>query len=242
MIQAVAFDLDDTLYDEVDYCRSGFQAVAEFLASPPAQSAETILEVLWRQFSSGNRTKTFNAALDALGIKYSAGGCLPADEDLIQTLVHVYRNHRPQISLPKDSKKVLAQLGSEYELGLITDGFLPAQKLKVQALGIEKYFKAIIYTEELGREFWKPSPAGFQKLMEVLNCGAEAIVYVADNETKDFIGPNKLGITTIQILRPLRLHRQDGLRHTESSDLANAAARFRIGSIQELPTLMTQMP
>jgi len=32
MITTVIFDLDDTLYDEIDYCRSGFASVAEFLA------------------------------------------------------------------------------------------------------------------------------------------------------------------------------------------------------------------
>ena len=32
MIKAVVFDLDDTLYDEIDYCRSGFAAVADSLA------------------------------------------------------------------------------------------------------------------------------------------------------------------------------------------------------------------
>jgi FMN phosphatase YigB (HAD superfamily) len=33
MITTVIFDLDDTLYDEIDYCKSGFMAVAEFLTS-----------------------------------------------------------------------------------------------------------------------------------------------------------------------------------------------------------------
>ena len=88
----------------------------------------------------------------------------------------------------------------------MTDGFLPAQKLKVRALGIEKYFKSIIYTEELGRQFWKPSPAGFEKLLRDLNAKPETCAYVADNPAKDFIAPNQLGFTTIQIIRPNRIH------------------------------------
>jgi len=35
MITTVIFDLDDTLYDEVEYRRSGFASVAEFLADSP---------------------------------------------------------------------------------------------------------------------------------------------------------------------------------------------------------------
>jgi FMN phosphatase YigB (HAD superfamily) len=44
MITTVVFDLDDTLYDELDYCRSGFRAVAASIADlPDAASANCIL-------------------------------------------------------------------------------------------------------------------------------------------------------------------------------------------------------
>ena len=195
MITTVIFDLDDTLYDEIDYCRSGFTSAAEFLAGlPQMPSAERIFEVFWQQFIAGNRTKTFNSALKELGIASAA----PADSDkLITDLIEVYRNHVPKITLPADSRDVLDQLTGKYTLAMITDGFLPAQKLKVQALGIEKYFKSIIYTEALGREFWKPSPAGFKKIIQILNTEPKSIVYLADNEKKDFIAPNKLGFVTV---------------------------------------------
>ena len=67
MIETVILDLDDTLYDERDYCKSGFAAVADHLAaSGDAPAAERIFDALWGQFSEGNRTRTFNAALDTL--------------------------------------------------------------------------------------------------------------------------------------------------------------------------------
>ena len=135
MFTTVVFDLDDTLYDEIDYCKSGFTAVAEFLAAMPQMpSTERIFEVFWQQFTAGNRTKTFNTALEELAIA-------AADSDkLITDLIEVYRNHVPKITLPAESRDVLNQLTEKYTLAMITDGFLPAQKLKVQALGIEKYF------------------------------------------------------------------------------------------------------
>jgi len=203
MVTTVVFDLDDTLYDEIDYCRSGFTAAAEFLAAlPKMPSAERIFEVFWQQFTAGNRTKTFNTALEELGITSAQAN----SNNLITDLIEVYRNHVPKITLPADSKDVLDQLTGKYTLSLITDGFLPAQKLKVQALGIEKYFKCIIYTEALGREFWKPSPVGFKKIMQILNTEPKNIVYLADNEKKDFIAPNKLGFLTVQLIRPERIH------------------------------------
>ncbi|MHC4791767.1 MAG: HAD family hydrolase, partial [Planctomycetota bacterium] len=161
MVTTIVFDLDDALYDEIDYCRSGFKAVADFVTkSPGVPNAEHIFDCLWQQFKSGNRKKTFNTALEELGIDY--------DEKFIGELVKVYRNHTPKITLPADSKDVLSQLKDKFTLALLTDGFLPAQKLKVQALDLEKYFKCIIYTEHLGRDCWKPSPAGFEKIIQTL--------------------------------------------------------------------------
>lgn len=228
MITTVVFDLDDTLYDEIDYCRSGFSAAAEFLAGrPDTSSAERIFAAMWRQFMSGNRSRTFNAALDELGVGY--------DQRRIGELIDVYRNHVPKIELPSDSRDILAELSTKYTLALLTDGFLPAQQLKVQSLGIERYFAQIIYTEELGRECWKPSEAGFEKVLESLGIQPDSAVYVADNENKDFIAPNRLGFATVQILRCNRIH--TSARPVEPG----YAARHVIHQIGQLPTLLERL-
>jgi len=227
MITVVVFDLDDTLYDEIEYCRSGFAAVSEFLAnmydSPPC---DRIFSALWGQFTGGNHTTTFNAALDELAIS--------CDDKLVLELVKVYRNHAPEMTLPEDSRGILVELSTKYTLGLLTDGFLPAQRLKVQKLGIEDYFQSIVYTEELGREFWKPSPAGFEKIMQDLNAIPENIVYIADNEKKDFIAPNKLGFSTVQLIRPARIH-------TSSSKESGAVAQHITHRISQLPAIILQL-
>ncbi len=227
MITTVVFDLDDTLYDEIDYCKSGFKAVAEYIATlPDTPSAEYIFNSLREQFMAGNRTNTFNTALDDLGLSY--------DDQLVQKLIKKYRNHKPKIELPADSAKVLRLLKKKYTLALLTDGFLPAQQLKVQALKIENYFKCIIYTEKLGRQFWKPSPAGFEKLMQKLGVKPKNTVYIADNQTKDFIAPNKLGLWTIQITRPARIH-------TSISESSHSAAQHVIPKISQLPALLEKL-
>jgi putative hydrolase of the HAD superfamily len=237
MITTVVFDLDDTLYDEIEYCKSGFAVVAEFLTNRPesrpssmgegkAHSAERIFAALWEQLTAGNRTKTFNAALDELGIGY--------DDELIGELIEVYRNHKPKITLPQDSRDALCELSTKYTLALLTDGFLPGQQFKVQALGIEKYFKSIVYTEQLGRECWKPSPAGFEKIMQALKVEAENMAYVADNEKKDFIAPNKLGFSTIQLIRPARIHRAVSVE-------PEAAAQHTISEISRLSGLLEKL-
>jgi len=236
MITTVIFDLDDTLYDEIDYCKSGFAAVAEFLAGQTESTIDNlvkikdekkrIFETLWELFSSGNRKKTFNAALDKLDINYN--------DKLIRELIKAYRQHTPIITLPQNSRDVLSELSKKYTLALLTDGFLPAQKLKVHALGIEQYFKSIIYTEQLGRECWKPSPVGFENIISSLGARPENTAYIADNEKKDFIAPNKLGFVTIQILRPARLH-------TSAGGQPKAKAKYIIREISQLSSLLEKL-
>jgi putative hydrolase of the HAD superfamily len=224
MITTVIFDLDDTLYDEIDYCRSGFAAVARALASMPGVPPdEAIFDSLWKQFNSGNRARTFNSVLEELGV--------PTAAEIIDKLVSIYRGHRPEIKLPASSQAVLDTLYAKYTLALLTDGFLPAQQLKVEALGIKHYFKSIVYTEALGREFWKPSPAGFERILSELNVEPSQCVYVGDNELKDFIAPNHLGIATIRLIRPKSIH-------TESGKDPDAPAARTIGDIGELPRII----
>jgi putative hydrolase of the HAD superfamily len=226
MLTTVVFDLDDTLYDELDFCRSGFRAAAKHIATlSDSLSPEAVFDVLWKCFIRGDCGSTFDVALPELGI--------PVTPPLIHTLVEIYRTHEPTLTLPPESRDVLDELKGRYTLGLLTDGFLPTQRLKVQALDIERYFKAIVYTEELGREHWKPSPLGFQRLLEMLGARPEQAVYVADNETKDFIGPNRLGMLTIRVLRP------DGL-YREPSPVPGAPAKRTIDKLGNLAKVLLE--
>ncbi len=69
------------------------------------------------------------------------------------------------------------------------------------------------------------------KVLQSLQIPAEQAVYIADNEEKDFIAPNKLGIWTIQIVRPAGLHKTVG-------KLSQAAARYKINEISQLPAFI----
>ncbi|MGE5297095.1 MAG: HAD family hydrolase [Solirubrobacterales bacterium] len=226
MLTTVIFDLDDTLYDEIDFCRSGFRAAAEHVATLSDNlTPQAAFETIWRCFIRGDCGSTFNAALAELGI--------PIDPPLIHKLVEIYRTHRPTLTLPADSRAVLDELKGRYTLALLTDGYLPTQRLKVEALGIEHDFKSILYTEELGREHWKPSPLGFQRLLETLDARPQEAVYVADNQSKDFIGPNRLGMLTIQVARP------GGLYH-QPSPLPDAAPKRTIVKLGNLARVLSE--
>jgi len=223
MIKCIAFDMDDTLYDEVEYYKSGFAVIADKIAKDFQLNTQAAFGKMWELFSSGNRKDTFNAAAEKLGIKF--------DEQYTKLLVSVFRNHKPNIVLPTDSRQILTDLKKRYKLGLITDGWLPGQEYKVKALGIESFFDSVIYTEKLGTEFWKPSPKGFEKLLADLEIDAAEAVYVGDNLEKDFIAPNRMGFKTIRILRSKGIH-------TSPASSKDAEAQYEIDSLTKLNDLL----
>jgi len=191
MIKAIVFDLDDTLYPEHKFVLSGFQAVNEWVSH--YYNTPGFFELAKRFFEEGHRGNIFNLTLDSLGIKY--------DFNVIQKLLQVYREHKPSISLHEDVKWAIYYFRQSKQLGIITDGYFTTQKNKVVSLGIEEYFDVIVYSDQYGKECWKPSPFPYLKIMEELGRQGNECMYVGDNPCKDFVTAKVLGWSTVQICR-----------------------------------------
>ena len=196
-IQAVVFDLDDTLYPERHYVRSGYRCVEGYLRKRMGQDGP-FAAWLWARFLAGRSA----GALDDLNSHFR----LALSAEQIAQLVTEYRQHSPCIHCYGGIAGLLGRLHSEYRLGLLSDGFLPAQRLKLDALKLTRFFDAAVLTEELGRDAWKPAPDGFERIREMLDVPHGCCAYVADNVAKDFVAPNRLGWRTIQLLHPGQIH------------------------------------
>ncbi len=217
-IRGVVFDMDDTLYLERDYVRSGFHAVSEQL--PDSGRA---FSRLWEWFETGVRGDTFDRLLKAE----------PQWATRVTTaaLVDVYRSHRPQIELLSPAAKLLAELQAVgISTGVLTDGPERAQRAKVDALGLKHHVDMVLMTDTLGREHWKPSEAGFIWMEEQLGLSAQQLVYIGDNPVKDFIAPKRRGWATVR----LRLRGQ--LRFNLESTTVGSAAEHEVLSWEELST------
>lgn len=199
------FDLDDTLYSERDFEKSGIEFVYNFFEIKHIDLG-SILK---------NRKNWVAQIINGSNNQITS-----------QMVLDIYRNHLPTIQLYKDSKIFLEKLRSQgNEMSLITDGRSITQRNKLRALGIESYFKNIVISEEVNSE--KPSEYNFRKVMNNKHPGN--YIYIADNPNKDFITPNKLGWTSICLLdRGQNVHKQNFNISSEFLPL------FSINSFEEI--------
>jgi putative hydrolase of the HAD superfamily len=192
--RAVVLDLDDTLYPESEYVRSGFRAVAaraQETLGVPAGEAEAELVAL---FERGVRGDTFDRWLAARGLDGEAAG------DLVAT----YRAHEPDIDPFPDAAPLLGRVrAGGSALGLLSDGDPTVQGAKLDALGLRDAFDAIVITGELGEDAGKPSPRGYEELLRRLGDAPPGeSVYLSDNPAKDFLGARRAGMRSIRVRRP----------------------------------------
>jgi len=193
MIQAILFDLDDTLYDEMQFVKGGFKAVSLYISKNNNTEQKVVYKLLLDMLEEQGRGKIFDILLKKLGLY---------NKKIIPKLVEIYRTHKPNLFLYSEVSNVLSTLKQQgYKLGIITDGNVEVQRNKVKALKIKDFFDCMIFSDEYGIEKQKPNPLPYQIAMEKLEASANKTVYIGDNSYKDFITAKKLGIFTIRIMR-----------------------------------------
>jgi putative hydrolase of the HAD superfamily len=194
---AVVFDLDDTLFPERQYAESGLTDVGSYLEQICGISG--VVETLVGLLREGRRGDIIDAGLARHGL----------DPALTPSLVERYRSHSPRIALFPETPAALGAVRARCRLGLLTDGPAVSQRLKIQALGLEEAFEAIVINDEHGRATWKPSPAGYRRIMRLLaasDVDGPRFCYVGDNPVKDFLGARGLGWQTIRVAHRQRLN------------------------------------
>lgn len=210
-VKGVILDLDDTLYSEKDYVRSGYAAVSGCLGGGYE-------EKLWKFFEQGK--PAIDELLKELG---------RTDEK--DAVLNVYRFHKPSIRLFDGVLDAIRKLRARgIRVGIITDGRPEGQRNKIEALGLENEVDDIIITDELGGvQFRKPCDISFRILQTRWRLHPAEMVYVGDNRVKDFQAPRQLGMKSVW------MNRGDGI-YAEAGDSAFDVREIR--SIEELAELI----
>jgi putative hydrolase of the HAD superfamily len=224
-LHAVIFDLDDTLYPERSYVISGFREVAIWVEEHFNIPLEQGLSELLGLFNNGIRGDTFDRWLKLHSLN---------SKELVSKVVKIYREHNPQILPYPEVPELLQRLRLNYRLGVVSDGYVEVQKRKVISLGLTSFFDIMVFTDEFGRESWKPNPQALIFILQRLNIRGPEAVYIGDNPIKDFLGAKQVGMWTIRVRRP------DGLYSHIEPQSPEYAADIEIESLISLKTILTQ--
>lgn len=212
----VVFDLDDTLYKEIDFVKSAFKEIALWIENVYDKTG--VYRFMLSSYTQGsnvfaNLNETYR--LD-----------VPMDLYLKK-----YREHKPDIRLSEEVENLLAaMLRTGITMGMITDGRSSTQTNKIKALGLDRFIgeENCIISESFGHS--KPSPGAYLYFQR--KYGDRKYYYIGDNVEKDFISPNRLGWSTVCLL-------DDGRNiHKQFSVEGEMRAKYEIKSLYELKTVI----
>jgi HAD superfamily hydrolase (TIGR01549 family) len=202
-IDAVLFDLDDTLHDDTRAYQSAAEEVArevavehgiDALALKHAYIAEA--EGFWKRLSASElktrltdlRATMWNSALLHVGVE---------DLALAQRSAERYNAYRKKyfVLFPGalDMLRTLRESGKR--LGLVTNGFSETHREKIALLQIGELFDAIFIADEVG--MLKPDPLLFAHACTTMGCAPMRGAMVGDRYERDIRGALDAGLYTI---------------------------------------------
>ncbi|MFI3239801.1 MAG: HAD hydrolase-like protein [Bacteroidales bacterium] len=214
----IAFDLDDTLYKEIEFVKSAYRHISNYINNSYGINIQESFNILYNAYKSNKNP--FDTLLDSH----------PIITESAMDLVELYRYHTPTITLDHETTQLLEQLNTAgYTLAIITDGRSRTQRNKISALELLSYIdnENIIISEEIGSD--KTNIRNFL----YFNDSYTTLYYVGDNPRKDFLNPNTLNWHTIML-------RDSGENiHTQEIQLSeNHHAEYLIDTIAEVATII----
>jgi putative hydrolase of the HAD superfamily len=189
----IVFDLDDTLYKEIDFVKSAYIYINSYI------------NLRFNLDLSNSIKKCLDGEVNFFDLINSK---LHPDQSFpIEKYLELYRFHYPEIGLSDYTTVFLDKISSHnIDFSIITDGRSISQRNKIKALGLYDLVKNIIISEETG--FEKPHLNNFKLLERIYT--DKKLVYIADNTSKDFLAPNLLNWNTICLLdNGENIHRQN---------------------------------
>jgi len=202
-IDAVLFDLDDTLHDDTAAYQNAAQEVAREVAAEHGIDALALkaayvseAEGFWHRLTADQlktklanvRARMWGAALLTVGLK---------DDALAERSANNYNLYRKKhLMLFPGARDVLRRLRDRgMKLGLLTNGFSETHREKIALLQIGELFDAIFIADEVG--MLKPDPLLFAHACRAMGVSPMHAAMVGDRYDRDIRGALEAGIYTV---------------------------------------------
>ena len=187
MIKALIFDLDSCLAaaDEVgeSLFATAFQAIRSAnIGTVPEEQLRAAFADCWRF--------PFDFIADKYGFSPAmrAAGFAAFKQTEVRQPMHGYGDLDALAELPA-------------KLFLVTSGFRRLQESKVRALGIAPLFTEV-HIDAIDESHPKGKLHAFEAILQRHQLSPKELLVVGDNPDSEIAAGNRLGMTTIQILRP----------------------------------------
>ena len=204
-IDAVLFDLDDTLHDDTLAYQSAADEVAHEIAAEHGVDALALkaayiaqAEGFWKRLSpeafavklAKIRPQLWGAALEAVGLK---------DDALAHRSAHLYNEYRKKYyAVFPGVVELLGELrAAGKKLGIVTNGFAETHHEKIALLRIGEFFDAVFIADELG--MMKPDPLLFAHACTALGSPPARTAMVGDRYDRDVKGAAEAGLFTVYL-------------------------------------------
>ena len=201
MYKSIFIDLDDTVWAFSENARDTFQDMYEkyhfdryfdsfcqFYAIYSERNEE-----LWAAYGAGKISKE---ELNDLRFSYPLQQIGVEDKDLVKAYSD---NFFAEIMYKKKTmphaREALEYLSAKYKLYIISNGFRELQEQKMRSAGVEKYFKKVVLSEDIGVH--KPFPEIFYFAMSATQSELRTSLMIGDNWKNDIAGAKGAGIDQI---------------------------------------------
>lgn len=228
-IEAVVWDVDDTLFDYTAADRAGMRGhlVAEGLlerfGTPEDALARwrEITDAQWARFAAGEVTFE-DQRRDRVRVFLGAG---MTDAEADAWFLRYVGHYEAAWSVFPDVLPALDALAASHRHAVLSNSSIHVQDRKLRTLGLYDRFEAVLCAAELGVS--KPQAEAFLAACEALGLPPERVAYVGDHPEIDGRGAAEAGLLSVWIDRG-----------GASATAVEAAGRHRIASLAELPALL----
>jgi putative hydrolase of the HAD superfamily len=227
----IAFDADDTLWENEAFYQRGRQRFLDMIKPYPkaAQSEDAILDQLEIRnlpyFGYGVDGFIFSLLEAAIQI---TGGQITG-RDLLPLLEYAREMVTAEIQVFPQVRETLALLARQYPLLLITKGAALHQKSKVARSGLESFFTAVEVVDDKTREI-------YASLLQRYQLQAEKFVMVGNSMRSDILPVLELGARAIYIPNSLTWS------HEQVELPANLKSRyFEVERFEFLPEVLHKL-
>lgn len=232
-LEAIFFDIDDTLYSTSEFARRAREASVEAMIAAglqwPREELLAELDEVVKEFSS-NYPSHYNRLLQRLPRRALKGVNAAL---VVAAGVVAYHETKARELVPyPDALALLRKLHARGKpvLGVITDGLEVKQAEKLVRLGVLPYLnpQAVYISDQVGIN--KPNPKLYLRACADLNLKPANVMYVGDNPRNDVDPPNRIGMITVRLRRAGKYRDEEG----------ETRARYDIRDFADLESILAR--